>query len=75
MLGPTKPKPRRIVTGEGPNPMVHLPEHVMKWFNFGVKQDTVGWIWVNFITTSLFSLTIIIGPVGEMIPKWPNNSG
>ena len=32
-------------------------------------------IWVNFITTSLFSLTGIMVRLWGIIPKWPNYSG
>ena len=32
-------------------------------------------IWVNLITTSLFSLTGIMVRIREIIPKWPNYSG
>ena len=32
-------------------------------------------LWVNFITTSLFSLTGIMVRIREIIPKWPQDSG
>ena len=51
--------------------------HHPNWLIFfrGVETTKQIIFWVNFITTSLFSLTGIMVRIRGIIPKWPNYSG
>ena len=49
--------------------------HTIQHYAYCSYKPTEYRIWVNLITTSLFSLTGIMVYVREIIPKWPQDSG